>query len=288
MSAAVSAYIPCFNNEATLPAAIQSVQGQTVAPAEIIVIDDGSTDDSSRVAEKCGAKVIRQGRNLGRGAARARAINEARNDLVLGCDATVVLPDRFVELALPYFKSDKVAAVCGHFVERRNDTVARRWQARHLYKQDQPQQLTRRASLFTAGSLLRRAHILKAGNFNALLRHSEDSELGTRLLQAGYEVVNDPNLELECLQTTSLARLLERYWRWYAGSNEQVSLSGYARLVWYSVRVMARRDLRQGDAASALVSLLMPHNQFWRSVARSWTAPKRAPVAAAPTIAGTT
>jgi Glycosyltransferase like family 2 len=217
--------------------------------------------------------LVQQGANLGRGAARARGIIESRHPLVLGCDATVLLPETFVEQAVTAFTGTSVAAVFGHFVERKQQTVVQRWRARHLYKQGQPRAMCRNASLITAGAVLNRERVLAVGNYNPRLRHSEDAELGARLLAAGFEVISDPKLEFECLQGDSLVRLFERYWRWYAGPSERVTLRGYARNVWYGLRFMIRRDLQEHDWTSALISLLMPHNQFWRSVYHRLTQP---------------
>ena len=47
-----------------------------------------------------------------------------------------------------------------------------------------------------------------------------------------------------------------------------MSLTRYAKQVWYSVKVMARQDLLDGDALSVPVSLFSPHYQFWKSWAR--------------------
>ena len=92
----VSAYIPCYNNIDTIAEAINSIKRQTIAVGELFVIDDGSTDGSAEAVESMGVRVIRNERNLGRGTVRARAMQEARNELVVSCDAGAVLDPDFI------------------------------------------------------------------------------------------------------------------------------------------------------------------------------------------------
>jgi len=67
----ISVVIPAYNAERFIGEAIASVHAQTLPVSEIIVVDDGSTDRSSQVAENLGATVIRQSN---RGVARARNV----------------------------------------------------------------------------------------------------------------------------------------------------------------------------------------------------------------------
>jgi glycosyltransferase involved in cell wall biosynthesis len=73
----VSVLIPAYNRERMLRRALESVLAQRPAPAEIIVVDDASTDSTAAVAEELGARVIRHEQNAGEGAARNSAIAAA-------------------------------------------------------------------------------------------------------------------------------------------------------------------------------------------------------------------
>ena len=68
----VTVIIPCYNGEAYLQEAIESALAQSHPEVEIIVVDDGSTDGSSRIAQKFPVRYMRQenrgltaSRNLG-------------------------------------------------------------------------------------------------------------------------------------------------------------------------------------------------------------------------------
>ncbi|MBR2867409.1 MAG: LicD family protein [Alistipes sp.] len=84
----ISVVIPLYNKEAEIERALRSVIEQSLAPREIIVVDDGSTDSSRAIVERiteehpeAGIRVITQ-RNSGVSAARNRGIREATGDYI--------------------------------------------------------------------------------------------------------------------------------------------------------------------------------------------------------------
>jgi glycosyltransferase involved in cell wall biosynthesis len=85
---AVSVVIPCYNGARFLREALESALRQTHAPLEVIVVDDGSTDDSVGIAEAVGSpvRVIQQAHG-GESVARNRGIEEARGDWIGFLDA---------------------------------------------------------------------------------------------------------------------------------------------------------------------------------------------------------
>lgn len=263
-----SAYVPCYNNAFTVARALSSLQQQCPPTTDLFLLDDGSSDGSVGIALELGVDVVRLDKNVGRGAVRARAMELARHELVLCCDATNHLPDHFAAQALRWFTDPGVAAVFGRIEQMDERSLANRWRGRHLFKLAEPMAVRHGALLSTWGCMLRRSAVVAVGNFDASLRHSEDAELGRRLLAAGFDVVFDPTLQVISGVSNTRLGVLERYWRWHAGEREQVSLTSYIRQVWYSLRVLVPRDIADGDLLAVPLSLFCPHYQFWKSWGR--------------------
>ena len=81
--ATVSAVIPAYNEEKTIEAV---VEGALHHVDEVIVVDDGSTDDTERIAEAAGARVLKQA-NAGVLKATERGMREATGDIIVTLDA---------------------------------------------------------------------------------------------------------------------------------------------------------------------------------------------------------
>jgi glycosyltransferase involved in cell wall biosynthesis len=81
----VAAVVPCLNEARGIGALVEQVKGFL---PRVIVVDDGSTDDTASVARLAGARVLRHGRNLGKGAAVDTGLRDAWN---AGFEAAVLL-----------------------------------------------------------------------------------------------------------------------------------------------------------------------------------------------------
>jgi len=83
----VSIVIPAFNEEQSLPGVLAELRAWMQRGAEVIVVDDGSTDKTARVAADAGARVIRHRHNRGYGASLKSGIRAADHDIVVTFDA---------------------------------------------------------------------------------------------------------------------------------------------------------------------------------------------------------
>ena len=151
--------------------------------------------------------------------------------------------------------------------------MALNWRGRHLFKQDHDfGKISHEAvSLTTYGTILRRSSVLDVGNFNPSLRHSEDRDLGKRLLNSGYKIIGDPNLVVYSIKKDSIFSVLERYWRWYGGEDENMSLCDYLNAIKASFKPMIQQDLKAKDWRAAIVSFLCPHYVLMRYLYRKIT-----------------
>src|ERR1700757_37711 len=82
----ISVIIPAYNAAHFLPRCLKSVFAQTLQPAEVIVVDDGSTDDSADVARKLGARVVSRP-NGGLSAARNTGVQSSTSEWIALLDA---------------------------------------------------------------------------------------------------------------------------------------------------------------------------------------------------------
>lgn len=112
----VSVIIPAFNAGAFIGEAIESILAQSHGAVEIIVVDDGSTDDTAAVAARHGGavRVIRQ-TNAGPAAARNRGLTDARGAFVAFLDADDLWPSHKIRAALLAFEDvPQAEVVLGH------------------------------------------------------------------------------------------------------------------------------------------------------------------------------
>src|ERR1019366_2336766 len=117
----LAAVIPTWNRRDLLVTLLKSLAAQTRRFDEIIVVDNGSTDDSANLAERAGAKVLRLGRNLGFAAAVNRGIEATYAEWVAILNNDVTLePDwlaRLLQAAAQedvWFATGKILQAANH------------------------------------------------------------------------------------------------------------------------------------------------------------------------------
>jgi len=208
----VSIITPVYNSGRYLRECLGSILNSSYRKFEVIVVDDGSTDDSLEIAESFGINVIKlDGRN-GPAAARNRGAKEARGDLLLFVDADVVIKkDSIARIVDDFFDQPQVAAVFGSYDD---EPAAADFfsQYKNLLHHFVHQQGRSEAATFWAGcGAIRKEVFLELDGFDQERYKApsiEDIELGYRMVQKGLRIFLDKKLQVKHLKKWSLKGLL--------------------------------------------------------------------------------
>lgn len=179
----ISVVIPNFNHAAVLPRAIASILDQGDAVGELIIVDDGSTDDSVAVIEECiahvpWARLLRHHANQGVAVALNTGLREARHDFVfLGAADDEYLPGTMRACLDMAQRHPQAALVCGDAVavyeDGRRLAVSLPFGRNPRYvSPDELVGLARQQNLmiYSCSALLRREDALAAGGLMPQLR----------------------------------------------------------------------------------------------------------------------
>jgi len=174
----VSVVVPVFNGERYLAGALDSVLGQTYPAAEVIVVDDGSTDSSARIAASRPVKCLQQA-NAGRADARNAGIAASRGDLIGFLDHDDIwLPEKLSKQVELMEREPELGAVsCGVEVILEPGTPPPPWLTEHW---------ARTSWRFVPSAMLvRRSVFDRVGLFDRSYRVGEDSDWLLRARDAG-------------------------------------------------------------------------------------------------------
>jgi glycosyltransferase involved in cell wall biosynthesis len=206
----ISVIIPAYDSAREVAECVAAVAASLTPSDEIIVVDDGSTDETAAVASAAGARVLRQA-NRGPAAARNLGAASARGDVLMFVDADVVVaPDAIARATDALATSLDVAAVFGSY-DARPRARGLVSQYRNLLHHYVHQHGNEDASTFWAGcGAVRRDAFVAVGGFDerTAWRAIEDIEFGYRLRRAGFRVRLDKYLRGTHLKRWTLARML--------------------------------------------------------------------------------
>lgn len=202
----ISAVIPTYNRQADVVRAIESVLAQTTPVAEIILIDDGSTDNTvANIREKFGASVtIIQQQNAGVSAARNRGIEAARNNWIAFLDSDDIWFPEKTERQLEALRlAGSRAGLCftNNLYGGNPQMGFSRFEETGFVNApkfgviDHPARyiLTGREPFFTSTLLIQRSLLVELGGFDESLLIREDTDLLLRLaLRTAFAFAGEP------------------------------------------------------------------------------------------------
>ncbi len=257
----ISTIIPLYNGATYIEAALRSVMRQTLPPNEVIVVDDGSTDNGAEIVRRLAAEypiTLLSKANGGQSSARNFGAVHATGDLIALLDQDDIwYPDHLAELVKPFLRPRSTAlgwvysnldeiAANGHMLVRSFlTTLGSQHPKRDIFaclKQDM--------FILPSASLISREAFDAVGGFDERLSGYEDDDLFLRLFLAGFdnEYIDTPLSQ----------------WRIYDASSSYSPRMGKSRAVYARKLVAAYPD----DPVRSLYytrDLLVP--RFYRPIA---------------------
>jgi GT2 family glycosyltransferase len=213
----LSVVVPVRNGGRDFEHCLRRLRDSFQTDFELIVVDDGSTDDSAALARRAGATVVRNATPQGPAAARNLGARTAKGPLIFFLDADVAVHPRTLGLALARFSADpRLSALFGSY----DDTPAapglvsqyRNLLHHFVHQQGTFQDDIRAAHTFWTGcGTIRRDVFLAFGGFDPRLYPRpaiEDIELGYRLTRAGHRIVLARNVLAKHLKRWTLAEMV--------------------------------------------------------------------------------
>jgi glycosyltransferase involved in cell wall biosynthesis len=198
MSVTITTIIPARDAAGYLQRCLKALRDSTFAPLEIIVVDDGSKDNTAEVAREFGAIVMSTGGNsMGPSFARNLAARTAQGDIIFFVDSDVCVKADTLQKIRDSFDADaELDALMGSYDNNPSepDFIS---QYRNLMHSFVHQTGSERASTFWSGcGAIRRQVFLDNSGFSEGYGRPaiEDIELGYRLVQAKRKIILDRSL----------------------------------------------------------------------------------------------
>jgi glycosyltransferase involved in cell wall biosynthesis len=211
----VSVLIGAFDSAATLEEAIGAILGQTVADLELIVVDDGSRDDSAAIADAAAARdprvrVLRMGTNVGISRSLNAGLEAARAPVVAVQDADDVSDPARLERQLALLDARPDVAVVGCRM-REVDPAGRELRPRTAFAAgDVRPVLPRFNPIPNTSAAYRRDVVLAAGGYDARYRYAMEYDLWLRLAERHVVWALDEVLATRRMSATNVAARAER------------------------------------------------------------------------------
>ena len=185
----ISVVIPAFNAEETIREVVHAAREQDLtAGPEVIVVDDGSTDQTANQAEQAGAQVLQQ-INQGPAAARNAGWRAAQGEIVLFTDSDCKPHKDWAKRLLSGFTNSGVGAVAGSY----GIWNPYSWLARNVHEEIRNRHAKMGGSIRVFGSYnvaIKKEVLEKLNGFDENYRRAsgEDNDLSYRMLKGGFTI----------------------------------------------------------------------------------------------------
>ncbi|KKD39484.1 glycosyltransferase family 2 protein [Limnoraphis robusta] len=195
----ISIIIPVYNGATTIQATIDSVLAQTFSDFELIIVDDGSTDDTLKIISQYGDPRIQvvSSSHAGAAATRNRGLKQASGEYIAFLDADDLWTPDKLEAQLNALQTHLEAAVAYSWTDFIDEAGSWRQAGRHRTVNGEAYAAMLLYNFIESGSnpLIRRDALNTVGGFDESLTGGQDWDLYLRLA-ARYLFVNVPKVQI--------------------------------------------------------------------------------------------
>ncbi|MBL8012392.1 MAG: glycosyltransferase, partial [Candidatus Omnitrophica bacterium] len=212
----VSVVVPVFNAETTIAHVVQSLLSQTYPGlTEVILVDDGSTDQTSEILKSFPEIIYLKQNNAGPAAARNRGATESRGDFILFTDSDCIAHKDWMAQIVDGFKDPRVGAVCGSYgIANPQKILAACIHSEIIYRHRIVMPVYPRAfGSYNVG--IRREVFFCVGGFNEYYRQAsgEDNDLSYKIINKGWLIYLNKSALVDHFHTTKVVKYLKEQFR---------------------------------------------------------------------------
>ena len=180
-----SLLIPCYRAVPFLHQLAEQVDSLNPEFDEVLLVDDGSDDETFELATSLGLPISKLEKNMGPGAARNRLAEMAIGEWIHFLDADDLIAPDFLQHTLPEATSEIDVILCsGEFIDPESEQAVRQWSFDVDSFSENPTEAAFVTPVPTFCSLIRRSTFLQVGGFDEKKRCWEDGDLHLRLAAA--------------------------------------------------------------------------------------------------------
>jgi glycosyltransferase involved in cell wall biosynthesis len=253
----VSVIVPTYNRYHDLSNCLKSLTAQADENFEIIVVDDGSTDETPKITEQFDVKLIRNEKNIGLWKARNRGIEESKAQIVTFIDDDAIADKNWLRSLLRGFTSSDVAVVTGKILPRSLNAITKT--ALDLLRGNDVREVNpERESIQEGNAAYRRNALIEVGLFSPGLLYHDGLDLCLRLRGKGYRIIYTPHAILYHDYARGLRHLMKK--KYLIGKQKaQVERRNSIRVSKTTlVKTLLFASLPPGLALNALLPWILP------------------------------
>ncbi len=220
MSSNISIYVPAYNAEKTIKMCINSILTQTIQPEVILVVNDGSTDNTSKILQDFGNKIITidNKKNMGVSHSMNIATSYLKTRYIGKIDADVELMPDWTETLLKTMNEQKATLIGCKMYEKYLDNPFNLWRSIRLKQNWGEENISNPKFIFGCNNILDSSKLDNEKKYRDDLEYfktnGEDIEFSNYLKKKNLHIFYCSDTTCHHLQDDDAQSLAHRYWRY--------------------------------------------------------------------------